>query len=351
MATQAELQLQYVEQWYTRNPSAKRTEAQTTKLKTQYNAKQGESTSASFALKYPSFAGMFDNGVGEKKAQDEFGGIAVGGNPLTDLFELMRDIEKFPKKYDLQSAEGIKAFDGLVMQTGYYIRTLETQRAFDFQAPVQQAETLRLKKEEIANDFGDLELDDAQLTLVAKFAARNGYAKGSLSLKHYAFKQVGAKTPKAVTEGKDAAGIKRIGAQWGYAPSEEQITRILTGAPDAEGIIPTAESFAKQAKASALGLYPHLKMQFDNGSTLEDVFSSYRQYAAKMLEISPDEIDFTDPKYQAAMGNTENGQMSLSDWSTLIRTNDKYNYRYTKRANRDATSMALSIARAFGKVE
>jgi len=33
-----------------------------------------------------------------------------------------------------------------------------------------------------------------------------------------------------------------------------------------------------------------------------------------------------------------------------LRTNDAYGFRFTKKANQDATDIGLSIARAFGKV-
>ena len=54
------------------------------------------------------------------------------------------------------------------------------------------------------------------------------------------------------------------------------------------------------------------------------------------------------------MNYTRDGQarmLSMSEWETELRTNDKYKYSFTKQANQDATDIGLAIARAFGKVQ
>jgi hypothetical protein len=41
--------------------------------------------------------------------------------------------------------------------------------------------------------------------------------------------------------------------------------------------------------------------------------------------------------------------MSLSDWETKLKSDQKYGYQYTSTANKDATNLALTIASAFGR--
>ena len=41
--------------------------------------------------------------------------------------------------------------------------------------------------------------------------------------------------------------------------------------------------------------------------------------------------------------------MSLSEWSDLIRTDDRYGWRYTKQANEEVSSLALALGEMFGK--
>jgi hypothetical protein len=57
------------------------------------------------------------------------------------------------------------------------------------------------------------------------------------------------------------------------------------------------------------------------------------------------------PLYAAALGTPETGVMSLSNWETMIKSDRRYGYQYTKQANKDATDLGLLIARAFGEVQ
>ena len=92
--------------------------------------------------------------------------------------------------------------------------------------------------------------------------------------------------------------------------------------------------------------------QIDAGLSLEDIFSGYRNYAADALEIDPNQIDFTkDSKWARAFGTKETGQMSLTDWVKTIKTDPTFGWQYTKQANDQAASLAVNLARVFGKVQ
>ena len=51
-----------------------------------------------------------------------------------------------------------------------------------------------------------------------------------------------------------------------------------------------------------------------------------------------------------AFGSKDTGQMSLSDWITTVKTDPTFGWQYTKQANQQSTDIALTLARAFGKV-
>jgi hypothetical protein len=42
--------------------------------------------------------------------------------------------------------------------------------------------------------------------------------------------------------------------------------------------------------------------------------------------------------------------LSLSEWVTTVKSDPTFGWQYTKQANQQATDIALSLARAFGKV-
>jgi hypothetical protein len=41
--------------------------------------------------------------------------------------------------------------------------------------------------------------------------------------------------------------------------------------------------------------------------------------------------------------------MSLADVETMIKTDERYGYQYTKKANKDALSMGTALAKMFGE--
>ena len=90
----------------------------------------------------------------------------------------------------------------------------------------------------------------------------------------------------------------------------------------------------------------------DAGLSLDDIFSNYRSYAANLLEVDPNTIDYVrDPKWAEAFGTKDGGQLSISEWTAKIKSDPRYGWQFTKQANDQATQTALGIARAFGKVQ
>ena len=114
----------------------------------------------------------------------------------------------------------------------------------------------------------------------------------------------------------------------------------------------SADSILQKAQRAAKGQFSQLADQIDAGLSLDDIFRNYRGYAADVLEVDPNSIDFMrDPKWSEAFGTKETGQLSLSDWVTKLKSDTRFGWQYTKQANQQATDVALSIARAFGKVQ
>jgi len=106
------------------------------------------------------------------------------------------------------------------------------------------------------------------------------------------------------------------------------------------------------AREKAKVMYPHLAKSIDAGLSLEELASDYKQVAARTLELDPSQIDMGGI-YNVAIKSGEGGKermLSTSEWETLLRTDSKFKYSFTKQANQDATNIGLSIARAFGKV-
>ena len=202
-----------------------------------------------------------------------------------------------------------------------------------------------------------MSFDDATLTQLATNAARLGLTGLGLQQAVYAGALKpgagGAQTALAgrVLEGADADRIRSIGRAWNTKITDGQVQAILTGKADpATGLVLTEDALREQLQKKWKGAYSHLSDQFDAGLTLDQIGSTYRSYAAQLLERPEDQINMFEGPFLKAFGSKDTGQMSLSDWITTVKTDPTFGWQYTKQANQQATDVALTLARAFGKV-
>jgi hypothetical protein len=192
------------------------------------------------------------------------------------------------------------------------------------------------------------------LTEVATAVARNGLT--GLGEKQAVFNAT-FKSPITsgqqgrALSGADADRIRKIGRAYNFKVSDDQVQSILTGVPEAgTGQVLTEEGLRQRLQRAAKGAMPQLADQIDAGLSLEDISGNYRRYAADLLERSEDEIDMFSGPYLKAFGSKDGGQLSLSEWVTTVKSDPTFGWQYTKQANQQATDIALSLARAFGKV-
>ena len=299
---------------------------------------------------YPAFKGLVNGNAGDlAKLVAEFG---------QDLVSLLQDLiadggrKTQNRKYDLTTSSGLAAFQAKRNATAYYVNTEKTAEDFDLQDTVEKDKQVTEKIADIAGTYGDLKLTQDQLKTIAIGALRKGYKTGSASLSQYIYSQVGSTPTGAenIDKGTDAAALLKIAKNYAYSPDNlsGRIRDILSGTPGADGVVHTVESFTQAAKKEAMGFYGHLRPQLEAGSTLADVFGGYKNTIARVLELEPSAIDISNPMYAAFLGTPTTGQMSLSDAETYMKTNEKYKYHETKKANKDATSIAAMFDRMFG---
>ena len=149
----------------------------------------------------------------------------------------------------------------------------------------------------------------------------------------------------------DAQALKKVAMDYGYNPPDlnEQILAALQG-KEYNGEAVTVDTLKKKGVALAKAAHFQLAPQLDAGLTLAEIFSSYRDIAANTLELAPESISFNDPKFRTAFGGPNTPPPTLGEWETMLRTDPKYGFEKTKKAKRDAMSMAMTIAQMFGEV-
>lgn len=290
-----------------------------------------------FLKQFPQYAANFDMGAKEQQFVDFFGkdliDIWVKQLDPTTAYDLTNDTEKAAYLRDVEN-------------TAYGQRTSANEQNFDFN-PAGQAELIRIKKNEITKQYGDLQLSVPQLEAVAREAARKGYTGDDLQFAVYtfAYQTVPATT---VMETEMADKLRNAGRAYGYTPTDAEIKAALTNTAY-NGMMVTEDTIREKAQRAAKGQYKHLSEQIDAGLSLEDIFYNYKSYAARVLQVDPSEIDFiNDPKWAEAFGNDKTGQLSLNDWTYKLKSDDRYGYQFTDTAKQQATNLVMGLEKAFG---
>ena len=255
------------------------------------------------------------------------------------------------------SNEELKA---LLKNTTYFNSVSDKQYKFDTLRDGEQTALIETSKRAIVDEFGDVGLSETDLAEIAKTAARSGLTGTGLkqTVYQYAFRKGGMATaptsPAMATralEGSDADAIRKSARAYGYQVSDAEVEAALTGGMY-NGLAVSKDSILEKAQKAAKGKYFHLADQIDAGLSLDDIFGTYKKYAAALLEVDENEIDYlSDPKWADAFGSKDTGQLSLTDWTQKIKSDSKFGWQYTKQANDQATDVALTLARAFGKVQ
>lgn len=243
--------------------------------------------------------------------------------------------------------------------TQYFKSITDSQYKFDGASSAVQNGLIESARNAIVKDYSDVGLTQTDIDEIARKVARNGLTTTGVkqAVYQYAFRKPAASTTmtapgmsRNALEGGDADAIRQAARAYGYNVSDAEMQAALTGGMY-NGVAVTQDSILQKAQKSAKGKYFHLADQIDAGLSLEDIFSSYRNYAADLLEIDPNQIDFTkDSKFAKAFGTKETGQLSLTDWVQTVKTDPTFGWQYTNQANQQATDIGLTLARAFGKV-
>jgi hypothetical protein len=322
--TRAEVDAKLVELNLTDTPENRKTARQALKAgTTAAPAVVDASWEPIFKQNYPQYSWMFTD-LDRTKYADVFTLFSKAIDPKTGK-QIMEDVE----------------FDRRWKGTSFY-RELETGK----------------KGRELSTAIGNFTWGSGNLAKFLTKATQFGY-EGE-NLKQQAYKELFSKVDGkyandlAVGEIKKSTpylSLKDIGKQYFWDIGDSQIEQVLSGVEDAvTGIATSREDLIRKARLYAKGKYAHLSEQIDGGLTMEDLAASYREKAAQLLELDPLTMNF-DRDYSDALGSVDRPRvLSLSEWETELRTNDKYKYSFTKQANQDATDIGLAIARAFGKV-
>jgi hypothetical protein len=260
---------------------------------------------------------------------------------------LDEDRTKYPELFALlQKAHDEKYYDTPEGQARFQAEL----KGVDFYKEIATSGKVR----EIKKIVGDLGFDSTDFSKFVADSINRGWTGDTLKAETY--KEVFRRTPdgtyanptavKRATQGNDYLNMQLIAKNYFNEAPQSTIENILTG-----GI--TVDDFQRQQRVMAKQRYGHLSELIDQGVTLEDLASNYRQSAAKLLEIDPNQIDMSQGDYEVALSFGEEGKkraMTTGEWEKLLRTDARYGWEKTENAKSEARSLASNIAEAFGRI-
>jgi hypothetical protein len=228
-------------------------------------------------------------------------------------------------------------------------RQWDTLKQTDPATAQQQIDTQTNSIRNIANTLG-LSFDDATIVKLAENSLRGNWDEQTLQ------NAVGAEAVKTaggmsqLSTGFIGQQLKETASNYGITLSEQTfngwINNIATGKDN-------IQSFNNYALNTAKTLYPGISAQLDAGQTFQQITDPYRQTAARILEINPETIDFTDPKWaQAVTFTTDRGEarpMNYNEWGKYLRNERGFGYEFTSEAKQRAFEVTNQLANLFGK--
>lgn len=210
------------------------------------------------------------------------------------------------------------------------------------------------KAREIKSIVGDLGFDSTDFSKFLTDAVNQGWEGDRLKQKTY--EEVFRRNPDGAfanptalaraRKSNDYLNVQLIATNYFNKPSESSIEAVLTGRI-------MTEDFQRQQREIAKAKYSHLAPLIDQGVTLEDLATNFKQSAARLLELDPAAIDMSAAEYEVALNFGEEGKrrvMTTGEWERLLRTDQRYGWEKTENAKAEARSLATNIAQAFGRI-
>jgi hypothetical protein len=152
--------------------------------------------------------------------------------------------------------------------------------------------------------------------------------------------------------GSDVTTLQNLAASYGVNISDHTMQAWLQNIVQ-NGVDP--QSYTDYLQEQSAAMYPTLAPVMAKGLNFQQAVDvPYAQPAAKLLNIDPNTIDWTQPKWMKALSQVDpktgaRTAMSPDQWQTTLMTDPVYGYGNTTQAKQDASSLAMKIAKNFGK--
>lgn len=248
-------------------------------------------------------------------------------------------------------------FEYELRQTNWWKTNSDSARQWDIQSQIDPATAAQQIRDRVAdmkalamNEYG-INVSDSVLNGLARTSIRLGWSQQLIA------QAVGlevTRTPGAMSQlaaGFLGQSLRTTAKEFGVPLSEQVqngwLTDIVTGKQ-------TRQTFQSYVLTTAKRLYPTIASQLDSGQTFQQIVDPYRNFAAQILELNPEVIDFIDPKWTKAINFADDKGnkrvMGFDEWGDYLRQDRQFGYEYTSQAEQRAYQVVNDLANLFGKV-
>lgn len=248
-------------------------------------------------------------------------------------------------------------FDAAIVQTNWWKSTSQAQRNFqeiqqtnpgEAQQQVAQMQNTILG---VAQSLG-VTVPPDQLKNLATFATTFGWntdtiqqtlrAGGGFSTPSTAFGQTAT----------FANQVQQLAGEYGLDLNGMALAQMVN--QNVAGKL-TADGVQQQFKQMAQQMNPWMSQALENGVTVSQYLSGYASAAGKTLEVDPNSIDWSDPKYRQALLKTNpdgtQAPVGIGEFQQNLMKNPVFGYQNTQGARDQAFATAQTILQNFGKVK
>jgi hypothetical protein len=245
--------------------------------------------------------------------------------------------------------------DREVRATKWWKTTNGNQRKFDNDFAADSTTVQRnidAKAQELrqmASEMGGF-LDEAALAQLARQNLRDGWRPDETIRAVYLEIRKGSDPTESLRSGIIGRSLRNIARQYALPMSDASIDSWVSRIAKNEYLI---EDFQNYARRNAIGMFPSLAADLERGLDVETLVNPFREMAARTLEINPSNIDFSDPKWNAALNfGDDKGRrmMTLGEWGQYLRETPEYGYEYTSQAQTRAYQVAETLGKTFGRL-
>jgi len=254
--------------------------------------------------------------------------------------------------------------EAAIQATPYWQSTTESQRSWDVLVARDPGEANKRRLDALTIIDSEISKLGATLTPLERFelavyAIRDEWTdeqiRNTIVVKYLTPDRGLISGAAAGTLGQKMSEVQRLANDFGVHMSAQTAydwaRRLTIGLESEESMYASMTNTAKMLNGRNADLVGAL----DRGFTVRQYMDPYIQLAADELEINPDTISITDPKWFAPLnvtseGSDERRSMTMSEWQAHIRQDQSYGYDGTTGAKLEATRLATEIAKSFGAI-